>query len=326
MSTRTFRYVRRHNWSREEWIIAYDACPKDLQSYGPESSFVREVADLLGRTPAAVSRAFGNLWAAQTGGRHGLIHRSHVADEVVSEFRDDLPRLHSIAQALRLERIPRSLTPRLELQSSTETAPLDESVVNNVAHQSGLASGFYFVTTRPGSTVVDVGILLDVLLIGVTGWDAVLRMVQGMRERAEARQRASPHEVVLLRSTTWREIERGRTSEVEEGIFAAYLPGFSAGQLPRESRSRLAGFLSFLRGVRRRPVDRRPNGPEPKAATVGRPFTRATLERILGMDLSALPDSSVKQLSDLVKVVRTNEFTSALKSARRAARRRRRTS
>lgn len=317
------RFARRINWSREEWIIAYDACPKDFQSYGPEDAFVRELADLLGRTPAAVSRAFGNLWAAQTGGRHGLVHRSHVAEEVVAEFRDDLPRLHAVAQELRLARIPSSLTPRIEMKSSTSESPLPEDTVHESARIAGLDPRFYFVTSRPGSTVVDVGILLDVLLIGFGAWDAVLRTIQFVRDRARDRERASPENTIVVKNRIWRDIEAGRTKEVEERILAVYLPGISTSRLDRDSHSRLTGFFSFVRGVRQRPSPRSSRLVATDRATVGRPFTRATLERILGVDLSGLSDAAIKQLSDLVKVAKTTEFTAALRATRRAWRRKR---
>lgn len=255
-----------------------------------------------------------------------MIHRSHVAEEVVAEFRDDLPRLHRVAQRLRLERIPSSLTPRIEMKSSTSESPLPEDKVHESARMAGLNPRFYFVTTRPGSTIVDVGILLDVLLLGVGAWDAVLRTIEFVRERARERERASPQNTIVVKNRIWREIEAGHTREVEERILAVYLPGTSTSHLDRNSHSRLAGFLSFIRGVRRKPTPRPTQFVVTNRAIVGRPFTRASLERILGVDLSGLSESATKQLSDLVKVARTTEFTVALRATRRAGRKKRKNS
>ena len=252
------------------------------------------------------------------------MHRSHVAEEVVSEFRDDLPRLHSVAQRLRLERIPDSPTPRIELRSLSDQSPLPEPLVHQSAREAGLDSEFYFVTTRPGSIIVDVGILLDVLLLGTAAWDAVLRTIQLVQRRTRERERVSHRETVVVKSRVWRQIEAGQTREVEERILSIYLPGTSTTRLDRNSHSRLAGFLSFIRGVRRKPAALELQRKATRGATVGRPFTRGTLGRILGMDLSGLSGAAVKELSDLVKVARTSEFTLALRAARRAARRRRR--
>lgn len=328
MARTDYLYARRAYWTREDWIVAYDSCPKTNQSYGPDAPFVCEVADLLGRTPAAVSRAFGNLWAAQTAGKRGLKHYSHLAEEVVEEFRSDLSRLHAEASRIRLERIPVALTPRLELRSRTDESPLDEAVVHQAAKDSGLNPKFYFVTTRPGSVVVDIGILLEVLLIGVTGWGAVAETIRLIRDQVDRKYQGLRGHVVLVANRSWREIESGKTRTVEERIFASYLPGFPRDRLARDSRSRLAGFLAFIRGVRRRQRVRRPNMETSlrHGSTVGRPFTRATLERLLGLDLSAVSDESLKQLSDLVKVVRTTEFAKALRTTRRTARSRRHSS
>jgi hypothetical protein len=322
-----YRYARRNDWSPEEWVIAYDVCPKVKQSYGPEAPFVRELADLLGRTPAAVSRAFGNLWAAQTGGKRGLKHCSHVAEAVVAEYRNDLARLHEEATRLRSERIPRALTLRLELVNAEDTTPLPETIVHEAARCSGLRSDLYFVTTRPGSTVVDVGILLDTLLIGTTGWLAITNTVQLIRDYLDRNKRGSHVPTVVLKSRTWASVERGRTGEVEERVIEFYLPGFPPNKLPPESRSKLTGFLAFIKGLRRKSLSRSDQaGPARQTGTaIGRPFKRAALERMLGIDLSAAPDESIKQLSDLVKAAKTTGFVIALRTTRRAVRSRHRT-
>jgi hypothetical protein len=320
---RAYEYARRNPWKREEWIIAYDACPKEKQRYGPEAPFVREVADLLGRTPAAVSRAFGNLWAAQTGGRSGLKHFSHVAKEVIDEYQNDFHRLHTEAQRLRALRIPECLTPRIEVQVEADQTPLPEDVVHQAAASAGLPPELYFVSTRTGTVIVDVGVLLDFLLVGTTGWLAITNTVQLVRDYL-SRQRGEEYPVVITQTnSTWSDIAVGRTVRVEERVIRFHLPGLPAAAMPPESRSRLAGFLSFVKGVHRRPTHRARAGrvSAQTALTLGRPYTRHGLERLLKIDLSGVPDDSVKLLSDLVKRARTVHFDAALRTTRRASRR-----
>jgi hypothetical protein len=318
-----YRFARRLNWSREEWILAYDACPKTRQTYGPDAPFVRELADLIGRTPAAVSRAFGNLWAAQTGGRRGLIHVSHLAEEVVEEFRDHPASLRDAATQLRQSRIPSSLTPRLEIFTDTPESVLPEEVVHGAAATSGLSREFYFVTTRTGSTIVDVGVLLQALLSGTNGWLAITNTVQLIREYLRGQTAGHPGPFVELSSRTWLQTENGRTSEVEEQVIRAYLPDLSTSRLSTNDKTLLAGFLSFLRGLKRQDLPAGGLVLTLDGRTRGRPFSRSSLQRLLGIDLTNASDASVKRLSDLVKAARTPSFSGALRKTRRRARRRR---
>lgn len=321
-----FRYSRRNNWTREEWVLAYDVCPKISQNYGPESAFVRELADLIGRTPAAISRAFGNLWAAQTGGKHGLKNYSHLAGEVVEEYRDDPDKLKADALHLRLERLPQLVTPRLELISRNESA-LPEDAVHSAAKDAGLSPELYFVTTRPGSVVIDVGILLEGLLVGTTGWLAITNTVQLIRDFLRKRRGDDSAPVLEFRNRTWKEVEAGRTKKIEEKVLRVYLGRSPTRQLSPNDRSRLVGFLAFLRGTRREQILESPHGlKEGAGRTVGRPFSRQALERILKIDLSEVSVDLLKQLSDLVKVARSSEFDSALRRTQRAAKPPRRSS
>lgn len=321
MPRRQFVYSRRTKWSKDEWIIAYDACPKDAQRYGPEADFVREVADLINRTPAAVSRAFGNLWAAQTGGRRGLKHFARMAAEVVDQYRHKLPELHQEALRLRRERIPTSLTPRLEVVSHGIAPAITEEEIRSAARKVGLRQEQYFVTTRRGSFVLDVGFLLQVLLLGAAAWQGIIQTIQFIEQRRASHRDSAPQLEVVTKSTTWSDVESGRQTRVEERVIRFHLPGFPAEQLQPDQKSRLAGFLSFIRGVARKPAPRQKTLAEtvPRARSAGRPYTRRGLERLLGVDLSEVPDSSIRPLSDIVKVAKTAGFGEALRAERRRA-------
>jgi hypothetical protein len=318
-----YRFARRANWSREEWILAYDACPKVRQTYGPDAPIVRELADLIGRTPAAVSLAFGNLWAAQSRGRRGLVHVSHLAQEVVEEFRDQPAKLRDTAKQLRQVRIPSSLTPRLEVSTNIAESVLPEEVVHRAAADSGLPSDFYFVTTRTGSTIVEVGVLLQALLNGTNGWPLITNTIQVIREYLRGQSARYPGPFVELRSRTWRETEAGRTTEVEEQVIRAYLPDLSTAGLSTSDKTLLVGFLAFLRGLRREDLPPTDLGLAHVVRTRGRPLSRSTLQKILGIDLTNASGASLKRLSDLVKAARTPLFAVALSKTRRRAGRRR---
>jgi len=313
-----FRYSRRNNWTREEWILAYDACPKVNQSYGPDAPFVRELADLIGRTPAAVSRAFGNLWAAQTRGKHGLKNYSRLAGEVVEEYRNDPTRLRRDALRLRRDRFPQLVTPRLEVVSRDGGSPLPEDAVHSAARDAGLSSDLYFVTTRAGSVTVDVGILLEGLLIGTTGWLAISNTIQIIQNylRKRRTQRSSP--VLEISNRTWKDVDAGRTKQVEERVIKLYLGDSPSRQLSSDDTTRLVGFLAFLRGTRREKISAASDEVR-LGRTVGRPFSRGALQRILTIDLSGASTDVLKQLSDLVKAARSAKFESALRRTRKAA-------
>jgi hypothetical protein len=316
-------YSRRNNWQKDEWILAYDVCPKVNQSYGPDAPFVIELADLLGRTPAAVSRAFGNLWAAQTNGRKGLKNRSHLADEVVSEYQDNLRALHSDALRLREMRVPHALTPRLEVVSNDPTTPITAQEVHEAAAASGLDSRLYFVTTRRGSFVLDTGTFLEALLAGTTGWLAITQTIQLIKDKLRERHGRQTGPSVELVSRTWQDIEEGNPARVEERVIRFYLGDTKIDKLSADDRARLVGFLSFLRGTRpiKLPMESSAVAGLSEHA-LGRPFSRSTLQRTLRLDLTSASNELVKKLSDLVKVSRSAGFYSALKSSRRRAKKR----
>jgi hypothetical protein len=316
-------YSRRNPWTREELIMAYDACPKRNQAYGPSAPVVREVADLIGRTPSAVSLIFGNLWSARTHGAHGLVHASKLIAAVVDHYGDDFQKLRRDALRLRGERIPRVLTPRLEVYSASDDPPVSEDDVRVAARQSGLSQSQFFVTTRPGSAVVDVGVLLEALLTVTTGWLAIATTIDLIRRLINRRGRNSRSAFTVTKSRTWAQIEQGQTRRVEQEVLQFYLPGFPVGRLASADRTRMAGYLALIRGVQRSEIPSgRPVSTDLSGATRGRPFKRKTLERLLRVSLSDVPDERLKGLSDLVKVARTAGFREALRRAQKSRRER----
>jgi hypothetical protein len=74
------------DWTEEELTIAWAVCPRPGQGYNKDQPEVRDVASLIGRTPSAVSRKFGNLHSAWRPGT-GLEHGSKLDKVVVDRYR-----------------------------------------------------------------------------------------------------------------------------------------------------------------------------------------------------------------------------------------------
>lgn len=89
-------------WTIQELTVVWAAAPKDLQRYNQAKPVVREVADLIGRSPSAVDRKMANLWSVWRPG-HGLPHAGHLDGVVVERYRHDLGRLARDASEIRGE-------------------------------------------------------------------------------------------------------------------------------------------------------------------------------------------------------------------------------
>ena len=81
-------------WNREESILAFELyCRIPFQKTKTNNPAVRELATLLGRTPASVARKLGNFGAfdpALQGMQiKGLIHTSKLDREIWNDFHSD---------------------------------------------------------------------------------------------------------------------------------------------------------------------------------------------------------------------------------------------
>lgn len=100
-------------WTEEELTVVWAAAPKKDQNYNQAHPIVREVADLIGRSPSAVDRKIANLWAVWRPGR-GLAHFSKLDERIVERYRHDLTRLEHDASNIRAELVSRRPTARAE--------------------------------------------------------------------------------------------------------------------------------------------------------------------------------------------------------------------
>lgn len=148
-------------WSREELTVAWEACPKDFQRYGPRDPRVIEVAELLGRSPGAVSRIFGNLWWFYSRGTLGLAHGSRIADQVVAAYGNDLGHLAEVAFDLRAGLVRESPWPRLLIRSEAPEQSLAYGALAEAASEAGLDPQDVFVNIRRGSILEDIFVFVS---------------------------------------------------------------------------------------------------------------------------------------------------------------------
>ncbi len=100
-------------WTAEELIVVWSAAPKDNQNYNQKNPAVREVADLIGRSPSAVDRKMANLWAVWRPGR-GMAHFSKLDEKIVERYRHQLDQLAREADSIRQSLFDRRPTARAE--------------------------------------------------------------------------------------------------------------------------------------------------------------------------------------------------------------------
>jgi hypothetical protein len=157
---------RAGDWDREETIIAMAACPTDRQRYHSRSPNVREVADLLGRTPGAVSLKFANIWNLHTQGTQGFAHVGAMTRQVFQEFQGRRRDLLLEAASIRLRLIEEDPTPRIELrvQLSIEDATRKLAGNRRSARRSGLDTRYVVTYAREGSVVEGWVFLIPVAL------------------------------------------------------------------------------------------------------------------------------------------------------------------
>jgi len=96
-------------WTREELILAFDLyCRIPFSKATTKNAAVQEVARLLGRTPAAVSRKLGNFGsfdpALQERDISGLPHTGQLDREIWDEFHHDWNALVDEADQIRQQR------------------------------------------------------------------------------------------------------------------------------------------------------------------------------------------------------------------------------
>ena len=117
-------------WDQEELLVVLRSLPRALrggvQDYSPRHEFVIELADLLNRTPGAISLRLANFVFLKLGPGHGKSHVGASTRAVYDEYagRDQL--IERRAEEARRGFAARSLTPRVEIQVRTIPEGVDQ--------------------------------------------------------------------------------------------------------------------------------------------------------------------------------------------------------
>lgn len=307
------RFKRRQPWTRDEWIVAWDACPKDAQRYSSSSRDVVEVAYLLGRTPAAVSRAFANLWAASSHGREGLEHYARTCGEVVNEFGEDYHALHRAALNIRTRMVQGALAPRIEIHGEGEPKSPETlaAIAWEVSRETGASRRDFAIYSRRGTFVE--GVVLAIAG-GVAGAVAK-RLVDTIEARVQDWWRGRDGRV--LRNSSWDLIRRGRVTTFQVRVVQSYLPSYREGDLGDEQQAKLAEFLSAILGIR--PTNRGARTIEAMTTGISR-SRRAEMERQIGTTLRGLRPRTEGELDALLRVADASEVKRSIKAGRRRRR------
>jgi hypothetical protein len=308
MTPTEFRHIRRAVWSLEEWTIAWDVCPKVRQSYGQSDRNVIEVADLIDRTPSAVSRAFGNLWGAKTNGRKGLRNYAGAAAEVVDRYGSDYGLLHSDALRIRSALVRNSLTPRIDIDTDEAEGLLPVPEIRHELRLRGWTRRYYFLYQRAGSLSEGIGFFAQNAV--QLGSDLVQLLIWIDGRVRSAQSRSNRHEVT--RSRAWIRFRDGRIDEVEMEVIQKRLPDLHQDELNDDGRHQLASFISLIKGLReaelpsQSPLSNEPRrGPGP-----GRKMRR--ISRLLGFSVARLCPSCIEEIDRLLREASSPGFRKAI--------------
>jgi hypothetical protein len=302
-------FVRTPDWTYEEVMLAWSACPKDSQRYGPSDPLVRELADLLGRSPSAVSRKFGNLWAARTEGKSGLRHFGATCLKVVSDFEGREERLRQEASAVRARLFERAPSPRLEVQVSDADRTRFQDLILDFTQADKLRRFQILTYVRSGSVRCGVLLQLSSCLSTFDQASALASTVDtfvstGLEQIDPARP--------PLRSTLWELFKRHDLEETLAFTIRRYLPAIHLGELDRPSQLNLARFVANLEGIRPQPEGSQRSKASDRKTATGQSASRKrrALSKALGCDFSRLCSDCIDDLDELVGSTKRGILTS----------------
>lgn len=320
-STNSVRFARRQNWTLDEWIVAWDVCPKQKQSYGPSDRNVREVAYLLSRTPSAVSHGFGNLWYAWSRGRHGAKNASRLCWEVVALYRADPARLHKRAQEIRHQLMPDSLTPRLEIWEPEGAGIIQPNLSLAISEETGVPRRDFVLYNRRGSVIDGVALSLGLFGAGVTagvGYTTGTRFVRFVENLVRRRRAASRAPRVVTRTNTWISLRNGDTNWTSELVIKHYLPRVSLRRLTVKQRDAFVSFFSPLLGLN--PVPAEVESTQRVRAVPLSHVRVSRMERELGAQLTNLSSKELRELESILRAAKSKSFAKVTRGSKKRAR------
>ena len=168
------------DWTEEELTVAWAACPRPGQSYNKDQPEVRDVADLIGRTPSAVSRKFGNLhsaWRPGTGLAHGSKRDKIVVDRYRGREDSDL-----IRDANRLRTRLWGKCPSFRVEGAVEREPEREAVfqrIQAIVTEIEIDPDATLTYRRRGSLII--GFVIATWWV-LENWDRIPRIIERIKE------------------------------------------------------------------------------------------------------------------------------------------------
>jgi hypothetical protein len=146
-------------WDEEELLVVLRSLPRALrggvQDYSPRHEFVIELADLLNRTPGAISLRLANFVFLKLGPGHGKSHVGASTRAVYDEYAGREKLVERRAEEARRAFAGRSLTPRVEVQVRT-LSDVDDQAKTLRTELSRLQAdpAEFLIYDRPGTDYV----------------------------------------------------------------------------------------------------------------------------------------------------------------------------
>lgn len=225
-------------WTEEEITVLLASCPADTQNYRAGEPWVVELADLLGRTPAAISFHFGNIFALKQAGR-GLEHVGGLTARVFEKYRGREDALQKDAARLRRDYFRRVVSPRLEKRLDDVEAKRLERELRRRFPEARLPTDTYVVYDYRGSVWLGVLVTVQTALLYPKEAAALFRLAIEVLG------------AVHRRTPAVNEVLDGRTVELAEREIHALAPRFHTSDLVAADRVTLALRLHGLKSLKR---------------------------------------------------------------------------
>lgn len=225
-------------WTEEEVTVLLASCPTDTQNYRAEEPWVVELADLLRRTPAAISFHLGNLFTLKQAGR-GLPHVGGLTARVFEKYHGREDALHEEAARLRKEYFRKVVSPRLEKHVDEEEATRLEKELKERFPEARLPPDTYIIYDYRGSIWVGVLVTIQTALLYPKEAAALFR---------RAIEILGP---LGRRTPAVQEVLDERTVELAERQIHALAPRFHTSDLVAVDRVTLALRLNGLKSLKR---------------------------------------------------------------------------
>jgi hypothetical protein len=277
---------RADEWTDDEIILAIAACPREKQSYSPRHRNVIELADLIGRTPGAVSLHFGNISHLILGGAHGKTHVGERTRELFEEYRGHEAELQARASEIRKRLMAQDFTPRVEKQVPREATPQLTLDAFAAAKKIGLPEGTVETYEREGSWYF--GVLMKLGPVLASYPEQASRFAGWLTEKL-GRDASVSAGFTLAGAGKWRDLV--------DGVLSVEAPELHEAELSQKDRLTLAVQIQNSGYLRRwKPTKKHLQ----LLSTMDRPAEKGRISKYLDIDAGRLCDLCLLMLKDFV--------------------------